>query len=157
LEGHNEVSLEPTLLQAEQAQFPQPFFIGEVLQWYTEVPTLTRSSHHGSVLGRSCLCFSAGLLLSALPSQRKASFQSWIPQNNPKGLGMRQGTIEEGDGSLHPPAPCTVLGCLLKPPEGEQLPRETCPSFCQSICQLASDDGSEGAAEVRVRSQRQIW
>ena len=32
LEGCNEVSLEPSLLQAKQAQFPQPFFIGEVLQ-----------------------------------------------------------------------------------------------------------------------------
>ena len=32
LEGHNEVSLEPSLLQAKQAQFPQPFLIGEVLQ-----------------------------------------------------------------------------------------------------------------------------
>ena len=32
LEGHNEVSLEPSLLQTKQAQFPQPFFIGEVLQ-----------------------------------------------------------------------------------------------------------------------------
>jgi len=32
LEGHNEVSLEPSLFQAKQAQFPQPFFIGEVLQ-----------------------------------------------------------------------------------------------------------------------------
>ena len=31
LEGHNEVSLEPSLLQAKQAQFPQPFLIGEVL------------------------------------------------------------------------------------------------------------------------------
>jgi len=31
LEGHNEVSLEPSLFQAEQAQFPQPFFTGEVL------------------------------------------------------------------------------------------------------------------------------
>ena len=29
LEGHHEVSLEPSLLQAEQAQFPQPFFRGE--------------------------------------------------------------------------------------------------------------------------------
>ena len=32
LEGHNEVSLEPSLLQAKESQFPQPFFIGEVLQ-----------------------------------------------------------------------------------------------------------------------------
>ena len=32
LEGRNEVSLEPSLLQARQAQFPQPFLIGEVLQ-----------------------------------------------------------------------------------------------------------------------------
>ena len=32
LEGHSEVSLEPSLLQAKQALFPQPFFIGEVLQ-----------------------------------------------------------------------------------------------------------------------------
>ena len=32
LEGHNEVSLELSLLQAEQAQLPQPVFIGEVLQ-----------------------------------------------------------------------------------------------------------------------------
>ena len=32
LEGHNEVSLEPSLLQANQAQFPQTFFTGEVLQ-----------------------------------------------------------------------------------------------------------------------------
>ena len=32
LEGHNEVSPEPSLLQAKQAQFPQPLFIGEVLQ-----------------------------------------------------------------------------------------------------------------------------
>ena len=32
LEGHNEVSLEPFLLQAKQTQFPQPFLIGEVLQ-----------------------------------------------------------------------------------------------------------------------------
>ena len=32
LEGHNEVSLEPSLLQATQAQFPQPFLLGEVLQ-----------------------------------------------------------------------------------------------------------------------------
>ena len=31
LEGHK-VSLEPSLLQAKQAQFPQPFLIGEVLQ-----------------------------------------------------------------------------------------------------------------------------
>jgi len=32
LEGHNEVSLEPSLFRDKQAQFPQPFFIGEVLQ-----------------------------------------------------------------------------------------------------------------------------
>ena len=32
LEGHNEVSLEPSLLQAKQAQFLQSFFIEEVLQ-----------------------------------------------------------------------------------------------------------------------------
>ena len=32
MEGHNEVSLEPSLLSAEQAQFPQPFLTGEVLQ-----------------------------------------------------------------------------------------------------------------------------
>ena len=30
LEGHSEVSPEPSLLQAKQAQFPQPFFIGEM-------------------------------------------------------------------------------------------------------------------------------
>jgi len=32
LEGHNEVSLDLSLLQAKQSQFPQSFFIGEVLQ-----------------------------------------------------------------------------------------------------------------------------
>ena len=32
LEGHNEVSPEPSLLQAKQAQFAQPFFLGEVFQ-----------------------------------------------------------------------------------------------------------------------------
>jgi len=32
LEGRNEVSPEPSLLQAKQAQFPQPFLIGEVPQ-----------------------------------------------------------------------------------------------------------------------------
>jgi len=32
LEGHNEVSPEPFLLQAKQAQFLQPLLIGEVLQ-----------------------------------------------------------------------------------------------------------------------------
>ena len=32
LEGHDEVSLEPSLLQTKQAQFPQPFLVGEVLQ-----------------------------------------------------------------------------------------------------------------------------
>jgi len=32
LEGHNEVSLEASLFQAKQAQFPQSFLIGEVLQ-----------------------------------------------------------------------------------------------------------------------------
>ena len=32
LEGRNEVSPEPSLLQSEQSQFPQPFFTGEVLQ-----------------------------------------------------------------------------------------------------------------------------
>ena len=32
LEGRNEVSLKPSLLQAKQSQFPQPFLIGEVLQ-----------------------------------------------------------------------------------------------------------------------------
>jgi len=32
LEGLNEVSPESFLLQAKQAQFPQPFLIGEVLQ-----------------------------------------------------------------------------------------------------------------------------
>ena len=32
LEGRNEVSPEPSLLQTKQAQFPQPFLIGEVLQ-----------------------------------------------------------------------------------------------------------------------------
>ena len=32
LEGHNEVSPDLSLLQAKQAQFPQAFFIGEVLQ-----------------------------------------------------------------------------------------------------------------------------
>jgi len=31
LEGHNEVPLEPSLLQAKQAQFPQPFLIGDTL------------------------------------------------------------------------------------------------------------------------------
>ena len=30
LEGHSEVSPEPSLLQAKQAPFPQPFLIGEV-------------------------------------------------------------------------------------------------------------------------------
>jgi len=32
LEGHDEVSLELFVLQAEQAQIPQPFFIEDVLQ-----------------------------------------------------------------------------------------------------------------------------
>ena len=32
VEGHNEVSLEPSVLQAKQVQFPQPFFTGEVFQ-----------------------------------------------------------------------------------------------------------------------------
>ena len=32
LEGHSDVSPEPSLLQAKQAQFPQPFLTGEVLQ-----------------------------------------------------------------------------------------------------------------------------
>ena len=32
LEGHNEVALEPYLLQAEQAQLPHCAFMGEVLQ-----------------------------------------------------------------------------------------------------------------------------
>jgi len=32
LEGHNDVSLEPSLLQAKQSQFPQPFLIGVLLQ-----------------------------------------------------------------------------------------------------------------------------
>ena len=32
LEGRNEVSLQPSLLQAKPAQFPLPFLIGEVLQ-----------------------------------------------------------------------------------------------------------------------------
>ena len=32
VEGHNEVSLEPSVLQAKQVQFPQPFFIRELLQ-----------------------------------------------------------------------------------------------------------------------------
>ncbi|KAK4818441.1 hypothetical protein QYF61_013128 [Mycteria americana] len=32
LKGHNKVSLEPSLLQAEQPQLSQTFFIGEVLQ-----------------------------------------------------------------------------------------------------------------------------
>jgi len=32
LEGHSEVTPEPSLLKAEQFQFPQPFFTGEVLQ-----------------------------------------------------------------------------------------------------------------------------
>jgi len=32
LEGHSEVSSEPSLLQAKQAQLPQPFLIGEALQ-----------------------------------------------------------------------------------------------------------------------------
>jgi len=32
LEGCSEVSLESSLLQTEQAQFPQPFFMGDVLQ-----------------------------------------------------------------------------------------------------------------------------
>ena len=32
LEGNNEVSLEPSLFQAKQAQLPQPFLTGEVLQ-----------------------------------------------------------------------------------------------------------------------------
>jgi len=31
LEGRNEVSLEPSLLQAKQAFFPQFFFMGEVI------------------------------------------------------------------------------------------------------------------------------
>ena len=35
LEGHNEVSPEPSLLQAKQAQFPLPFPIGEVLQQFS--------------------------------------------------------------------------------------------------------------------------
>jgi len=32
LEGHSEVSPEPSLFQAKQAQFPQTFFIAAVLQ-----------------------------------------------------------------------------------------------------------------------------
>ena len=32
LEGHSEVSSEPSLLQDEELQLPQSFFIGEVLQ-----------------------------------------------------------------------------------------------------------------------------
>ena len=32
MEDHHEVSPEPSLLQAKQTQFPQPFLIGEVLQ-----------------------------------------------------------------------------------------------------------------------------
>jgi len=32
MKGHNKVSLEPSLPQAEQPQFSQPFFKGEVFQ-----------------------------------------------------------------------------------------------------------------------------
>ena len=32
LEGHNEISPKPSLLQAKQSRFPQPFLVGEVLQ-----------------------------------------------------------------------------------------------------------------------------
>jgi len=32
LEGHSEVSLEPSLLQVKQTLLPQPFLIGDVLQ-----------------------------------------------------------------------------------------------------------------------------
>jgi len=32
MEGHNEISPQPSLLWAEQARLPQPFVAGEVLQ-----------------------------------------------------------------------------------------------------------------------------
>ena len=34
MEGCSEVSLKPSFLQAEQFQFPQPYFTGEVLQTF---------------------------------------------------------------------------------------------------------------------------
>ncbi|KAF4788497.1 hypothetical protein TURU_160503 [Turdus rufiventris] len=40
LEGCNEVSPEPSLLQAEQSQFSQPFLIAELLQPYGQVVAL---------------------------------------------------------------------------------------------------------------------
>src|SRR5699024_3309469 len=38
LGGHNEVSPESSLLQAKQAQFPQPFLIGELPGYTTLLP-----------------------------------------------------------------------------------------------------------------------
>ena len=47
IEDYNKVALEPSLLQAEQGQLPQPFFIGEVLQLsdHLHVPPLDKPQH----------------------------------------------------------------------------------------------------------------
>ena len=47
LEGHNEVSPEPSLLQAKQAQFPQPFLIGEFSRYLPKICT------HSKVFGKA--------------------------------------------------------------------------------------------------------
>lgn len=56
MEGHNEISPQPSLLWAEQARLPQPFVAGEVLQPSVHL--------RGPPLG-----LSNGLL----------SFLSWVP------------------------------------------------------------------------------
>jgi len=47
LEGHNEVSPEPSLLQAKQAQFPQPFLIGEFSRYLPKICT------HSKLFGKA--------------------------------------------------------------------------------------------------------
>jgi len=71
LEGCSEVSLEPSLLQAKQAQLPQLFFKGEVLQSFDVASSVTVGDVNGK--GRQALGS-----LSELIKQQKIRIQNFI-------------------------------------------------------------------------------
>ena len=85
LEGHNEVSPEPSLLQAKQAQFPQPFLIGE-LPGYT---TLLPPSMHFPLFSQF------ELQVLALPRRSPASPAELLLLGDGEPLHSQKGVLKE--------------------------------------------------------------
>jgi len=79
LECHNDASLEPSFLQTEQPQFPQPVFIGEVLQPF-DLPhelslSVLQNLHIFLVLGpQAWMQYSIGILTRAKEREVTISF-----------------------------------------------------------------------------------